>query len=152
MLNSPTSKRIPKPDAQYEYHFHLRPESEGPVTQTDGNQANRIIAPYNHRRIGKSTVAQALISWASQVSSLPVDADGDTRPCSAGIQSCHQTPSGTDDLLPILNQPGRCCDAHRLSANRPRACWCIRSLQDFFEAKILTSLIFASEKTAMASA
>ncbi len=138
----------------------------GPGDRRDDGKPgpNRIICSLQSTgRIGKSTVAQALISWFgfAGVEFAAIDADGE-----------HQTLSGwypdiitrlpfreTDDLLPVLNEtgsmPAMLIDYPAQSTQTLLSAFAHFQAFDFFESKNtrLTSLIFASdERPAMASA
>jgi hypothetical protein len=114
-------------------------------------------------RIGKSTVAQALISWFgfAGVEFAAIDADGEHQTLSRwypGIVT--RLPfRETDDLLPVLNEtgsmPAMLIDYPAQSTQTLLSAFAHFQAFDFFESKNtrLTSLIFASdERPAMASA
>jgi hypothetical protein len=125
---------------------------------------NRIICSLQSTgRIGKSTVAQALISWFgfAGVEFAAVDADGEHQTLSRWYPDIvTRLPfRETDDLLPILNEtgsmPAMLIDYPAQSTQRLLSAFAHFQAFDFFESKNtrLTSLIFASdERPAMASA
>ena len=111
---------------------------KGPGNPDDDGKPgpNRIICSLQSTgRIGKSTVAQALISWFgfAGVEFAAVDADGEHQTLSRWYpEFVTKLPfRETDDLLPILNRVDA-CDAHRLSRPiDPELARCIRSLPSF---------------------
>jgi len=114
-------------------------------------------------RIGKSTVAQALISWFgfAGVEFAAVDADGEHQTLSRWYPDIvTRLPfRETDDLLPILNEtgsmPAMLIDYPAQSTQSLLSAFAHFQAFDFFQSKNtrLTSLIFASdERPAMASA
>jgi hypothetical protein len=125
---------------------------------------NRIICSLQSTgRIGKSTVAQALISWFgfAGVEFAAVDADGEHQTLSRWYPDIvTRLPfRETDDLLPILNEtgfmPAMLIDYPAQSTQSLLSAFAHFQAFDFFESKNtrLTSLIFASdERPAMASA
>jgi hypothetical protein len=138
----------------------------GPGDPDDGGKPgpNRIICSLQSTgRIGKSTVAQALISWFgfAGVEFAAVDADGEHQTLSRWYpEIVTRIPfRGTDDLLPILNEigsmPAMLIDYPAQSTQALLSAFAHFQAFDFFESKNtrLTSLIFASdERPAMASA
>jgi hypothetical protein len=125
---------------------------------------NRIICSLQSTgRIGKSTVAQALISWFgfAGVEFAAIDADGEHQTLSRWYPEIVTKLAfrETDDLLPILNQtgsmPAMLIDYPAQSTQSLLSAIAHFEAFDFFESKNtrLTSLIFASdERPAMASA
>src|SRR6267378_1785036 len=125
---------------------------------------NRIICSLQSTgRIGKSTVAQALISWFgfAGVEFAAVDSDGEHQTLSRWYPDIvTKLPfRQTDDLLPILNQtgsmPAMLIDYPAQSTQSLLGAFAHFEAFNFFESKNtrLTSLIFASdERPAMASA
>jgi hypothetical protein len=125
---------------------------------------NRIICSLQSTgRIGKSTVAQALISWFgfAGVEFAAIDADGEHETLSRWYpEIVTRLPfRETDDLLPILNEigcmPAMLIDYPAQSTQALLSAFAHFQAFDFFESKNtrLTSLIFASdERPAMASA
>ena len=125
---------------------------------------NRIICSLQSTgRIGKSTVAQALISWFgfAGVEFAAVDADGEHQTLSRWYPDiATRLPfRETDDLLPVLNEtgsmPAMLIDYPAQSTQTLLSAFAHFQAFDFFESKNtrLTSLIFASdERPAMASA
>src|SRR5260370_16306944 len=125
---------------------------------------NRIICSLQSTgRIGKSTVAQALISWFgfAGVEFAAVDADGEHQTLSRWYpEFVTKLPfRETGDLLPILNEtgslPAMLIDYPAQSTQSLLSAFAHFQAFDFFESKNtrLTSLIFASdERPAMASA
>jgi hypothetical protein len=125
---------------------------------------NRIICSLQSTgRIGKSTVAQALISWFgfAGVEFAAIDADGEHQTLSRWYpEIATRLPfRDTDDLLPILNEigsmPAMLIDYPAQSTQALLSAFAHFQAFDFFESKNtrLTSLIFASdERPAMASA
>jgi hypothetical protein len=133
--------------------------------QDDGKPGpNRIICSLQSTgRIGKSTVAQALISWFgfAGVEFAAIDADGEHQTLSRWYPDIvTRLPfRGTDDLLPVLNEtgsmPAMLIDYPAQSTQTLLSAFAHFQTFDFFESKNtrLTSLIFASdERPAMASA
>jgi hypothetical protein len=133
--------------------------------QDDGKPGpNRIICSLQSTgRIGKSTVAQALISWFgfAGVEFAAIDADGEHQTLSRWYpEIVTRIPfRRTDDLLPILNEigsmPVMLIDYPAQSTQALLSAFAHFQAFDFFESKNtrLTSLIFASdERPAMASA
>jgi hypothetical protein len=139
---------------------------KGPGNPDDDGKPgpNRIICSLQSTgRIGKSTVAQALISWFgfAGVEFAAVDADGEHQTLSRWYpEFVTKLPfRETDDLLPILNQtgsmPAMLIDYPAQSTQSLLGAFAHFQAFDFFESKNtrLTSLIFASdERPAMASA
>jgi hypothetical protein len=125
---------------------------------------NRIICSLQSTgRIGKSTVAQALISWFgfAGVEFAAIDADGEHQTLSRWYPNiATRLPfRETDDLLPVLNEtgsmPAMLIDYPAQSTQTLLSAFAHFQAFDFFESKSarLTSLIFASdERPAMASA
>jgi hypothetical protein len=125
---------------------------------------NRIICSLQSTgRIGKSTVAQALISWFgfAGVEFAAIDADGEHQTLSRWYPDIvTRLPfRETDDLLPVLNEtgsmPAMLIDYPAQSTQTLLSAFGHFQAFDFFESKNtrLTSLIFASdERPAMASA
>jgi hypothetical protein len=125
---------------------------------------NRIICSLQSTgRIGKSTVAQALISWFgfAGVEFAAIDADGEHQTLSRWYPDiATRLPfRETDDLLPVLNEigsmPTMLIDYPAQSTQTLLSAFAHFQALDFFENKNtrLTSLIFASdERPAMASA
>jgi hypothetical protein len=125
---------------------------------------NRIICSLQSTgRIGKSTVAQALISWFgfAGVEFAAIDADGEHQTLSRWYPDiATRLPfRETDDLLPVLNEigsmPAMLIDYPAQSTQALLSAFAHFQAFDFFESKNtrLTSLIFASdERPAMASA
>jgi hypothetical protein len=125
---------------------------------------NRIICSLQSTgRIGKSTVAQALISWFgfAGVEFAAIDADGEHQTLSRWYPNiATRLPfRETDDLLPVLNEtgsmPAMLIDYPAQSTQTLLSALAHFQAFDFFESKStrLTSLIFASdERPAMASA
>jgi hypothetical protein len=125
---------------------------------------NRIICSLQSTgRIGKSTVAQAMLSWCgfAGVEFAAVDADGEHQTLSRWYpEIVTKLPfRETDDLLPILNQtgsmPAMLIDYPAQSTQSLLSAFAHFQAFDFFESENtrLTSLIFASdERPAMASA
>jgi hypothetical protein len=125
---------------------------------------NRVICSLQSTgRIGKSTVAQALISWFgfAGVEFAAIDADGEHQTLSRWYPDIvTRLPfRETDDLLPILNEIGSMptilIDYPAQSTQTLLSAFAHFQAFDFFESKNtrLTSLIFASdERPAMASA
>ena len=121
-------------------------------------------ARYNQKgRIGKSTVAQALISWFgfAGVEFAAIDADGEHQTLSRWYPDIvTRLPfRETDDLLPVLNEtgsmPAMLIDYPAQSTQSLLSAFAHFQAFDFFESKNtrVTSLIFASdERPAMASA
>jgi hypothetical protein len=114
-------------------------------------------------RIGKSTVAQALISWFgfAGVEFAAIDADGEHQTLSRWYPDIvTRLPfRETDDLLAVLNEtgsmPAMLIDYPAQSTQTLLSAFAHFQAFDFFESKNtrLTSLIFASdERPAMASA
>jgi hypothetical protein len=125
---------------------------------------NRIICSLQSTgRIGKSTVAQALISWFgfAGVEFAAIDADGEHQTLSRWYpEIAARLPfRETEDLLPVLNEtgsvPATLIDYPAQSTQTLLSAFAHFQALDFFESKNtrLTSLIFASdERPAMASA
>jgi hypothetical protein len=125
---------------------------------------NRIICSLQSTgRIGKSTVAQAFISWFgfAGVEFAAIDADGEHQTLSRWYPDIvTRLPfRETDDLLPVLNEtgsmPAMLIDYPAQSTQTLLSAFAHFQAFDFFESKNtrLTSLIFASdERPAMASA
>jgi hypothetical protein len=125
---------------------------------------NRIICSLQSTgRIGKSTVAQALISWFgfAGVEFAAIDADGEHQTLSRWYPDIvTRLPfRETDDLLPVLNEtgsmPAMLIDYPAQSTQTLLSAFAHFQAFDFFESKNtrFTSLIFASdERPAMASA
>jgi len=125
---------------------------------------NRIICSLQSTgRIGKSTVAQALISWFgfAGVEFAAIDADGEHQTLSRWYPDIvTRLPfREIDDLLPVLNEtgsmPAMLIDYPAQSTQTLLSAFAHFQAFDFFESKNtrLTSLIFASdERPAMASA
>jgi hypothetical protein len=141
----------------------IRKDLPGP--HDDGKPGpNRIICSLQSTgRIGKSTVAQALISWFgfAGVEFAAIDADGEHQTLSRWYPDiATRLPfRETDDLLPVLNEtgsvPATLIDYPAQSTQTLLSAFAHFQVFDFFESKNtrLTSLIFASdERPAMASA
>src|ERR1700730_13347830 len=138
----------------------------GPGDPADDGKSspNRTICSLQSTgRIGKSTVAQALISWFgfAGVEFAAIDADGEHQTLSRWYPEIVTKLAfrETDDLLPILNQtgsmPAMLIDYPAQSTQSLLSAIAHFEAFDFFESKNtrLTSLIFASdERPAMASA
>jgi len=134
-------------------------------TDDDGKPGpNRIICSLQSTgRIGKSTVAQALISWFgfAGVEFAAIDADGEHQTLSRWYPDIvTRLPfRETDDLLPVLNEtgsmPAMLIDYPAQSTQTLLSAFAHFQAFDFFESKNtrLTSLIYSSdERPAMASA
>jgi hypothetical protein len=140
------------------------PKGTGNADEDGKPSPSRIICSLQSTgRIGKSTVAQALISWFgfAGVEFAAVDADGEHQTLSRWYPDIvTRLPfRETDDLLPILNEtgsmPAMLIDYPAQATQRLLSAFAHFQAFDFFESKNtrLTSLIFASdERPAMASA